>query len=260
MITRKDLKNFSRYRTPNISNRNGKLFLSQDQQFLLKLCKNTSYEYLEFFKNLNITNQITFPIEVHQTNLFRIRSAYLMKFYQDAHILSYAYHLPSDEKKQIILEFFSILKQLHEYIVVGDIHLHNLMVYQGHALFCDWDSFRKIEDDQEMIRSRYYIYNGSCDQNQFTDMVKMVVSALCFYFGEGMEVFLEDMQDNNLFYVLHTVMEVYPELTDCLNLLLEEFWQMADVSKLDPTEFVNHLPEVDPGISLSLRISNKIFH
>lgn len=226
-----------------IYNRGGSLYSSKDGETLLKLCYDTEYDRLVYFKDLQIKENITSPLEIYASDLKDYSSAYTMNFYQDAKTLDHLdfYSLSSSVKKQIIFDFFQLLKKLHQFIVLGDIHMHNLLVYQNRGLCCDWDSYRKL-DEEFMVYSPYYINNGPSDQTPYTDTVKLLICCLSFYFNDSFETLLK-MDCVSFINIFHVIMKEYPQIAPHLDVLINEFFNGAEFSSFDFSSFLEDLPE-----------------
>jgi len=257
VIQQTDLQCYKPVRFFHIANNNSKLFLHKQEQNLLKMCFDTPYEKLDFFQKLNIRNGITYPIDIYQSNMEGFESAYTMNYYSGALVLNHSFlnHLSLLHKRKIIDSYFKTLKQLHQYLVLGDIHMHNLLVHNGKALFCDWDSYRFLDEDK-WISSPYYINHDGLEQNQLTDVIKLILSSLSFYFQEDLESLLKMQNYYSFIDIFQVIMNLIPKLTPDLELVIQEFLNDHETSQFSSDSFLSHLPKhINSNVSIIRKLT-----
>lgn len=244
IITNSILKDYTPLTLKNIYNNGSKLYLSSDKKTLLKMCYDTSYKKLSYFANLKFRWGCTYPLQIFETDISDFSSAYTMNYYASARMLNdpFLSNLSLYHKKLISLEFLQILQNLNTEIVLGDIHLNNLMLYHGNALICDWDSYQKLEEDL-WINSLYYINDNDLVQSAYTDVVKMLISIFSFYFQYDLESYFIYGECDSFIDIFRGIMSCYPSLRNILDMVINEFFNNVEFSCLDPIEFVQQLPD-----------------
>lgn len=97
-------------------------------------------------------------------------------------------HLSFEDKILLINELFRLLKEIHQYLIVGDIRNSNLMVGKdGNAYMIDFDLAKKVDSPIAPV-SRYHIYSDDeilNDQNE--DLIKLFISALSLLYEIDIE-------------------------------------------------------------------------
>lgn len=236
------LEDYKRFIPKGSYNFGGELYLSKNHKKLIKITYN-SYKCLLYFQKLQIRNGVTFPNQIYELTEYP-QTAYEMDFYRNSKTMkktiSSRFQMKEEQKKAIMYQLFQTLEQLHKHIVLGDIHLDNLLIWQNQGIICDWDCYRKL-DENSSIESLYYLYKEKIKQNALTDTIKLVISLLSFYFHENFEKPFST-EDNALETLFDTLQEKYPSLKPIFFQLMEEYTQEKEFSSLTASKFIEGLP------------------
>ena len=108
-------------------------------------------------------------------------------------------YLSYEDKIILINEFFQLLKEIHNYLIVGDIRNTNLMIgSDGNAYMIDFD-YAKKSDSSDLMFCRYNILYRDCymeDKNE--DIIKLYISALSILYNLDIEQIFIDLGNSNI--------------------------------------------------------------
>ena len=115
-----------------------------------------------------------------------IKSINLEKFFNEE------IYIPVEHRIAVVKDLFNALKEIHKYLIVGDIHLGNILINNSNGFIIDLDYAKSIFSSEEPI-SKYYIVNGNYFElpNGFnSDINKLFITSLSILFQVNLECFL----------------------------------------------------------------------
>lgn len=101
-------------------------------------------------------------------------------------------YIPVEHRITIVKDLFNALKEIHKYLIVGDIHLGNILINISSGFIIDLDYAKSIFSLEEPI-SKYYIVNSNYFElpNSFnSDINKLFIASLSILFQVNLECFL----------------------------------------------------------------------
>ena len=126
-----------------------------------------------------------------------------------------------EDKIFLINEFFSLLEQVHDYLVVGDVRNSNLMVGKDkQAYMIDFD-FAKKADSSATPLCRYHIcHNDEYLNDRNEDVIKLYISALSLLYNYNVEhafANIEEIDALEMFVPLSGFLkDYYHYILDCV--------------------------------------------
>lgn len=166
----------------------GEIFIENEQN-LVKVTNKYIYEMLQFLESIPEHENVVKILEagkVINSETQQSQSCYRMKYLNGAKTFLELYRedIPYEQKMKYIKEIFDALKFLHQYIVLGDIHSKNILVYNGKAYLTDLDNSRKLNERWKPI---FCAYNLSIlhwfENTKYTDITKLYIESLGFILG-----------------------------------------------------------------------------
>lgn len=145
--------NISRYEVQNKRNFNKKIYEEKDT--LYKICSDyNNYETQDILTYINSIPKIEGVLGINDLlceNGFIY--GYTMPKLNDSVTLKSIIenHFTNEEKYYLIKRLTDILKQLHNYLVVGDIRLDNILIYNNEPIFIDLENGQKIYERNYLI-------------------------------------------------------------------------------------------------------------
>ena len=178
--------------------KNTSCFKKTNTSTLYKL-NNDAYKVIDdsFFFYNEIMNHIVYNYQIHNlvspniilpndliTNNLQIRG-YKCRYIKGKTLEGLAKELDTEEKIALLNKLTNLLKEIHNYLVVGDINLENCMYDKnGNAYLIDFDLSTKLDERPSMMS----LYNFTDDErksiysNLSTDKIKMgIVAASVLY-------------------------------------------------------------------------------
>ena len=104
--------------------------------------------------------------------------------------------LDFDDKARLVNDFFYLLKEVHNYLTVGDVRNSNLMIGDDkNAYMIDFD-FAVRNTTSKSPYVSYHIFNGDeCLEDKNADIIKMFISALSLLYDYNLETEIKRYSD-----------------------------------------------------------------
>ena len=161
---------------------------------LLKIFRNYVPEFLESQLMYNdrihkkVDNHIILPNKLLYNNDGSLQG-YKMKFVKGQSLDNEIKKnkLNYEETIFLINELFRLLKEIHEYLIVGDIRNANLLIGKNGAYMIDLDYAVKKDSSDLPLCSYRIQFNDEYLYDQNSDMVKMYISTLSLLYNYNLE-------------------------------------------------------------------------
>lgn len=203
---------------------------------LKKGCHNRGIMINQINYNYEIANEVSkriiLPDKLIDLNIYRMK--YIDSFNIDESLNN---NIPLDRKINIVNSLYDALKEVHQYLIVGDIAARNCLIpndpYDSDSYLIDFDLSAPVSSSREAI-STYKLKTErgkSISNNKNSDIAKMfvVILELLFQYDIEKEIikspnlmvikkFLERIQNNGLlmeyFNYLNTALENGEQITE----------------------------------------------
>ena len=209
-------KNAHRYKRTN----NSILYKKDDQLYKVfqkinfKDAASKQIEYNHMLRN-EVSRTIVLPTDIiRETDDYY---DYSVAGYKQPYIPSYTFqaclkkNILLDKKELIVNSLFKSLEEINQYLVVGDINLENLLFPKdkndNDGYMIDLDFFKRLNSNI-IIRSNYNIrgqYSLIADYDTNTDIIKMFISTLSFFYKYNFEELVLEPQFPTLDIILRNL-------------------------------------------------------
>lgn len=169
-------------------------------------------------------------------NLF----GYERTFYQEIHGFNYINKLSFSKKKELLLELYSKLKEVHDYITLENIYLKNIYLTEDGLKIFNWDEDRisATEKERQKRLGNEFVRTDS-KQN---DALKLFLCTLSYLYEIDFENIVYEMGIDYLYVLRDTIDDLaleYLEDTDLNNFMLSE-----NVIYFD--DYLNKMKSINP--------------
>lgn len=112
----------------------------------------------------------------------------------------------------IMTSIFEALRNIHKYLILGDIRNTNILIKDDNALFIDWDFGKKLGSTKSLLVCYCIVINHHIiPDSKLSDILKTLLSALSVYYTYDFEELFANKDLVDLLEVLLTI-EANPNL------------------------------------------------
>lgn len=180
-VTDEELNTY-RMLVKDTSNHSGDFYIYD--RFLYKALREDIQDRILFLKEMpKHKHVISILDELHFEWDSDYKSGYIMEYKEDAKTFKEAYkeHYDFNKKMYFIKQIFSALEFLNQFIIVGDLHSDNFLIYQNNAFITDLEHFRKLNEKRQKFMVKYKISEqASKEQSLYSNVTKMFIESYSF--------------------------------------------------------------------------------
>lgn len=179
------------YKTNNIKHHNNKSIIYIAENYLYKIVDSSNYYPKEFERNIDflIKNEIPNTPKILDKIYYNdIFYGYIMEYIKDGITFKEAIlkTLTIEERIKAIIDIHKTLKVLHSHnIILGDIHLDDLIINKNGGYITNLDYIRYPEDKEKFITC-YNIKENEVP-SVYTDIVKTMIASLSLLIDMSLE-------------------------------------------------------------------------